>query len=259
MSDPSHVIICGDWHGNYSWASRQLEIMRQVVPDEDQLFVLHLGDFGVWPGSEFADKMDEMAQRLNLKIMVTPGNHEDYTQIKVMRYWSPDGINSKRGVTVLERGTRWTWHGRTWLSVGGAASADRVFRIPGLSWWPEEELTDDQVGHVIADGHADVLLTHDVGSVVPLDLGKWPLAWGEKARRACESHRQRLDWLAAIVKPKWWYHGHYHQFAQQAITASWGGVKVTSLDMDGRAMNWGVLDTRTLEFEGFNGKDVITT
>jgi Calcineurin-like phosphoesterase len=254
MNDPGRVIIAGDWHGNFGWASSQLPLMREAVPDEKTLVVLHLGDWGLWPGSEFTDKIGELAASLGIKIFVTPGNHEDYTQIDSQRYWSIDGIGSNRPVTVLDRGTRWQWHGRTWLSVGGAASPDQRFRLPGVSWWPGEELTEDEVDSVIADGITDVLLTHDVGAVVPLDLHPWPPVWGEAARSKCDAHRDRVDRLAAGVRPSRWLFGHYHMFSDQTVKAPWGEVKATGLDYDDNPMNWGVLDARTLEFSGFNSR-----
>jgi hypothetical protein len=252
VSDPKRVIVAGDWHGNLKWSMIQLSAMRQAVPDEDVLFVLHAGDFGLWPGSNFADCIGNFADELNIKVMVTPGNHEDYEQIKSRRYWSADGIRSAHPVTVLDRGTRWQWHGRTWLSAGGAASPDQRFRIPGRSWWPEEELADDEVTAITADGAVDVLLTHDVGTVVPLGLQPWPQVWGEAARSKCDMHRTRMDRLAAGVQPSRWLFGHYHLFTERNVEAPWGMVKATGLDMDGATKNWGVLNVRTLEFEEFN-------
>jgi Calcineurin-like phosphoesterase len=254
-NEPDYVIIAGDWHGNWRWGSSQLHAMRSMLPEPDPLIVLHLGDWGVWPGSEFTERMGWLAKELHMKIFVTPGNHEDYTQIKSRRYWSADGIRSARPVTVLDRGTRWQWHGRTWLSVGGAASADQRRRLLGLSWWPEEELTDEEVTQITADGPADVLLTHDVGSAVPLDLGPWPADWGEEARAKCLAHREREQRLADGVKPSHWWHGHYHQYKRHDIEMSHDIVRVTGLSLDGASGNWAIVNARTMQLEYVNNQE----
>jgi hypothetical protein len=40
------VALAGDWHGNVRWASARIAdvAVRQVG------LILHLGDFGIWPG-----------------------------------------------------------------------------------------------------------------------------------------------------------------------------------------------------------------
>jgi len=252
MNDPEHVIIMGDVHGNYLWVSSQLKIMRDMLPNEDPLIVLQLGDWGWWPQSSFSAQMAKIANDLNMRIWVTPGNHEDYSQVYSSFWRSNDPASHHSPVVALDRGTRWRWHDRMWLSVGGAVSPDRDHRIPGVSWWPEEELQSSEVDLIIAAGPADVLLTHDVGLAVPLPLGPWPLNWGEKTYRSCQNHRQLIQLLADDVKPQWWYHGHMHLSKQQTVNMPHGEVEVTSLDMDGESKNWGILNTKTMKFESWN-------
>ena len=63
-----------------------------------------------------------------------------------------------RRLTLL-REYRWTWHGRTWLALGGGVSLDKAGRAKGRDWWPQEEITDDQERAVIDAGHANVMVT----------------------------------------------------------------------------------------------------
>lgn len=247
--EPGCVIIAGDWHGNLPWASSQLTFMRQLVPDEEPLIVLHLGDYGWWaPNAEFVMRTAKLAKQLNMRIWVTPGNHEWYPEMLTSRWLSSDPMADDRSLIALARGTRWQWHGRMWLSVGGAASADRAMRTR-LSWWPEEELTDEEADRIISEGPADVLLTHDVGSAVPIDLGTWPASWGEEARLACLAHRERVQWLADGVKPSHWWHGHHHQCKRHDVEMNHGLVRVTGLSLDGTSGNWAIVDAKTMKLE----------
>jgi hypothetical protein len=252
VAEPNRVVVAGDWHGNLNWAMSQLRVMRDLVPDEDPLVVIHCGDFGWWPNSSFPDHIADLAANLNVRIWVTPGNHEEYPVMHTPRWLSDDPVNDSRSLIALKRGTRWFWCGRTWLSVGGAVSADQTQRLLGRSWWPEEELTDAEVEKIISAGIASVLVTHDVGTVASLDLGPWPMGWGEVVRRRCVNHRKRMDWLASGVQPRYWLHGHYHQFYQQTVKMLHGDVKVTGLSLDGCKMNWGVLNVESMRFEIFS-------
>jgi hypothetical protein len=247
MTDPEFVIAVGDLHGNSLWTFSQLPQIRRLVPDEDPLIVLSLGDFGFWPGASFASDVSAIARELGIRVLVTPGNHEDYGTM--LPAWE-DSFSSDHSLVALPRGTRWTWHGRTWLSVGGATSPDRESRTEGVSWWPEEELTDEEVTAIVAGGPADVLLTHDVGTAVDLHLPPWPRMWPESERVRAEAHRDRVQRLTDGISPQWQVHGHYHQFHRSYVPAT--NTHVTGLNMDGKAGNWGVLNVRDMEWEEFN-------
>jgi hypothetical protein len=252
IKDPNRIIVLGDTHGNYLWLSSQLLLMRDAVLDEDPLIVLSVGDFGFWPGSSFTKRIAILAEKLGIQIWVTPGNHEDPAQYGSQLYASSSPTVDARHVIALIRGTRWQWHDKLWLSVGGAVSPDRNHRIEAVSWWPEEELQPREVDLIIAAGPADVLVTHDVSSLVDLKLPPWPRGWGEETERACLVHRELMQRLADGIMPRWWYHGHYHLSGQQAETLPHGRVEVTSLNMDGQFRNWGVLDTRSMEIQRWN-------
>jgi hypothetical protein len=249
MTDPKRVIVAGDWHGNFLWATSQLAAMRHAVPDEVTLYIIHCGDYGFWPGSTFASDTNAIARGLNIRILVTPGNHEDYA--KMLPAWE-GSIISDANLVALPRGTRWEWHGKKWLSVGGATSPDRNARIAGVNWWPEEELTQWEATAIAEAGPADVLVTHDVGDDVPLPLEPWPRCWPESEYRRARRHRQRVQTMAGSIRPRLWMHGHFHLHNQQVLDMGWGQCQVTSLSNDGKPGNCGILDTRTLEWEGFN-------
>jgi Calcineurin-like phosphoesterase len=255
--DPGLVIVCGDTHGNIPWMLSQMAAMRVAVPEdrEPELVVIHVGDFGFWPGSDFPGLVNMVARELRMRIWVTPGNHEDYRSDGEhgVRAWTGTVIEDNNALVALHRGTRWTWHGLHWLSAGGATSPDRSIRTEGHTWWPEEELTRDEVRAAIAGGPADVLVTHDVGTAVDLSLPPWPSFWAEDERRRAERHRELVQDLADGVAARWWLHGHYHKF-HQSVASLLGArdVFVTGLSNDGTPGNWGVLNVRTMTWERFS-------
>lgn len=242
MNDPKRVVLAGDWHGRTQWALIQLATMRIIIPEEQEpvLYVLHCGDFGFWPGADFAETVALVARELGIRIWVTPGNHEDYRGKNGVRGWERSPGVHGDALMALRRGARWQWHGRTWLSAGGATSPDRNVRVEGMNWWPEEELTNREVAQIIRDGPAQVLITHDVGSGVTVPFREeWPRFWPESEHIRARQHRSRVQNLADFTGPELWVHGHYHLFHDQHLEMSWGRCHVTGLDMDGGPKNWG--------------------
>src|ERR1035441_83787 len=47
---PERIGVAGDWHGNTAWATRAIEKMARLLPETGPRGIVHLGDFGIWPG-----------------------------------------------------------------------------------------------------------------------------------------------------------------------------------------------------------------
>lgn len=107
----------------------------------------------------------------------------------------------------------------TWLALGGAGSIDRLVRVPGHSWWPEEVITDADVVTAAASGPVDVLVCHDapsavrttrVGSRRQVELYDPRLSPPPEIVAWCDSSRRLLDRAVASLKPRLVVHGHHH-------------------------------------------------
>jgi hypothetical protein len=48
---PDRVALAGDWHGNTAWAVRAVRKMAALLPPDGPRVIVHLGDFGIWPGA----------------------------------------------------------------------------------------------------------------------------------------------------------------------------------------------------------------
>lgn len=241
---PKRVVVAGDWHGNSRWAEHVISRAGDLLRDEARPLVLQLGDFGVWPGpvgAGYISRVREACTRAGVQLWFIDGNHEDFTQIQEHRDGYP--------VRWLPRGSRWNWHGRTWLALGGAVSVDRALRTEGLSWWPEEEITADQALDVIKAGPADVMLTHDCPTGVTITFPPPPAAWDLADLARSDRHRERLQIVAGAVQPRYLVHGHLHMAYQRTCDLGYGPVEVTGLDCDGGAgPNFAVLDTEQMEW-----------
>ena len=105
------------------------------------------------------------------------------------------------------RGQIFTIEDLTFFTFGGGASIDKAMRREGISWWPQEmpsqEEMDEGINNLeLANWKVDYVLTHSA----PLKLLKEivPYAYGDVLNRY-------LDTIDDNLTYKHWYLGHYHK------------------------------------------------
>lgn len=231
------VGVAGDWHGNTRWALHALSELHGAGVHN----VWHLGDFGLWPGGgDYLDAVDDACARLEMKILVTPGNHEDYSQLP-----GEPGVTAwvRDRIAFLPRGHRFTINGWQVASFGGAPSIDFEHRVEGVSWWRAELPSEEEVDAAIADGPCDILLLHDspdapyatdaVSRILRSNAG-----WSIRALAYASVGRERVSRLRAKLQPRMTLHGHFH--VADNIRHGDGSWTV-SLSADGMDGNLGIL------------------
>jgi hypothetical protein len=152
---------------------------------------------------------------------------------------------------LLARPARLTIGGRSVLSLAGAASVDRYSRIEGLTWFPDEAITDDHVAQAISGGPVDVMLTHESPAGTPVRavrelLRTNPWRFPNEALAASAASRARVTEVWDAVQPELLLHGHMHVPGGGATD---DGRRVASMGRDVQQGNLGFLDMRTLRME----------
>lgn len=179
--------------------------------------------------------LDELDQRSFTTIFI-PGNHENYDRLMSDEFsvteWHGGRVKQIRpSVLMLMRGEMYDIDGMKVFAFGGASSHDvtdgildgnapdwkktakelshqgkRFFRIKGISWWPQELPSEEEMQHGIEtleehNWKCDYVVTHCApASILPL-LG---IPGGDKLNRYLEEIRVKLDY-------KKWFFGHYHR------------------------------------------------
>ncbi|MFF3027586.1 metallophosphoesterase [Microbacterium sp. NPDC057944] len=238
------VAVCGDWHGNVEWARTVARVLPFMTPDVTTL--LHLGDWWMPP----TETDDAFAETDIDRIFVTLGNHEPWDQISPMLDEHPGcAVRVSKLTWLLPRPARLTISGRRVLSLGGAASVDRQSRIEGLTWWPDEAITDEHVAAAIAGGPADLMLTHEGPAGTPVRpvreiLRTNPHRFPATALEASATSRARIAEVWNAVRPELLAHGHMHVAVGGKAE---DGRRVASLGREGHEGNLGILDMNTLK------------
>lgn len=255
--------IAGDWHGDQNWALARLQDFRA----SDVKLILHLGDFGIWQdvdGDSYLSTMNTALADNGQHILVTLGNHENYTMVGALvtitggQFAGWQFNPELPRILYATRGQRWEWEGVSFVSLGGANSIDRFTRQEGINWWSEEQISYGDVMRTADGGYADVFLSHDCPSGVPLfdeghDTQVVGAKWSEAALTYAAHSRESLRAAVDDVKPGVLFHGHYHHYLDlHTELTDWNGEDYTlhsvSMGMNDQPNNIGVLELPSKEF-----------
>jgi Calcineurin-like phosphoesterase len=257
---PERIGVAGDWHGNTEWATRAVSKIGAQLPADGLRLIVHLGDFGIWPGpggQRYLSRLDAELAAAGAELWFVDGNHEDFTQLAALRPGADGRAQVTERIWYLPRGHRWRWHGRDWLALGGAVSLDRAGRTEGADWWPEEEITRRQAASVIEAGPADVMVTHECPAGVEHAFPPLPSGWAPADLRRSDAHRGLLREVVLAVRPSWLMHGHLHLSYQRQTDLGAGPIEVTGLDCDGaESGNWAILDVTTMRWLRWQGRPI---
>ncbi len=128
------------------------------------------------------------------------GNHDSPAVCRQHPNWIQDGTH-ENGV----------------FFVGGAKSIDRAYRIEGISWWPDEELSYAELTGIVdeyAKWQPEVMVTHDCPEVIANAL------FGGFKINVDSITRQALDVALNAHAPKTWIFGHWHMNVDRVINGT---------------------------------------
>lgn len=250
--------LMGDVHGNPSAVAHGLKLFQM----QGITTVVQLGDFGFWPGAIGQSYLSSVSEHLtdnDQYLVVVPGNHEDYNQLKYLST-DEDGWQSIRTrIKVAPRGHRWTWDEVSFVALGGAPSVDRTYRVAQQKhtsfplWWPEEAITDEDVERTIEGGTADVMFAHDAPfgvSQIENYIAPNPFNFPRQDLMYAKEGRERMRQAVEAVSPKMFFHGHYHKVFKDTLTLENSNeVLIRGLNADGKYGTYAILDLSDLTFE----------
>lgn len=260
------IVAAGDLHGDVRAGTDLIRYAEELKIQH----IIQVGDFGYWPhfkdGVEFLDALNCEARRANVILWWLDGNHENFDAIEsAIKHYPKDDhgrVSVRTNVRYCSRGASWSWAGKRFMTVGGAVSVDREGRlerekthgVPRTLWWPQEQLTEEELEFAIARARGDAgrgkpidyLFTHDCPTNAPF-RGRL------KEDLDSQAHRQKMDRLGKEVKPRLWFHGHMHtqydgyQFPEYDPHTTVYGLECNPDAMHGYGTQnwWLVLDTDT--------------
>jgi hypothetical protein len=219
--------------------------------DEVEVLILQTGDFGFWPHKHGTTELSRNGRSLwdqygikneiawlkdgLVKVYWCAGNHENHDALDALEADNPGrnfleimpGINFAVFGSILR-----LLDGTRVLFAGGADSTDKSQRVPGDTWWPQEQISmrDMQRLPEADSGAADWVISHTCPTLFHLEkaLGYSP--------KNTDRSKTYLDSVFESFRPKRWWFGHYHDYCQ----GFHAGCRWTLLDMCGNTSgkNW---------------------
>ena len=217
------IYITGDPHGELSHFSEAILSGESKWTAADTLIVC--GDFGfIWANPENeADYAYDQAQldalaKKPYQILFVDGNHENFDVL--YRYPLEDGFGGtvrriRDNIFHLQRGQVYTIGGYTFFAFGGGYSMDKYLRRKGLSWWPQELPTAEEleVGRQTlaqVGNRVDFIVTHTAPHVIVKMIRYTP-----------DPHERPLNvyfnnvWRDTQFER--WFFGHFHEQRERPV------------------------------------------
>ena len=213
------IWVTGDIHGGIDMhkLSRK-ELKRRGITFSDGDFLIILGDFGFpFLDSDYEKTRGEYHywmkwfRERRYTVLWIDGNHENFN------FWDRQPITERFGGKVqvhheapnvlrLMRGEVYEIEGKTFLAFGGAASHDKQYRTPNVTWWAQEEASSEEMtnakNNLKSHGFkVDYILTHTPPRSVTNELS------GTFKDRTADF----LEAVLAVTDYKLWLCGHIHE------------------------------------------------
>ena len=205
------IFICGDVHGHFSAFSEHLKKLAQAYP-EDMLSVFVCGDFGYWPLDLNMDK--DLIVPDNVVVYFCPGNHEDWESLNKLKLNDAGMREVHPRVWYCSFGSTLTVRDKYFMFLGGAESVDRFYRVPDVSWFKDEGISEEAMSELLSKKihrPIDAVISHTCPDCVRGDTimvcGRiYPVF----ANPDLGNSEEQLERFNKIHKPKSWFYGHFH-------------------------------------------------
>lgn len=215
------IMLAGDVHGRLDHVR---DLCKWANKAGCQRLVM-LGDWGfTWDPAEvdrYLLRQSELAEEFGLELAFIDGNHENFDVLEDLgAFGAEEAVEISPHLWYLPRGSVQEWGGLRWLACGGAVSVDKdpmpgwPGRTEGVSWWPQELITEADVERCKAQGQVDILLSHDapptLGLQAYLDEYSRIIRLPYKLDALSEKSRQYIAEIVLECRPEFVFHGHYH-------------------------------------------------
>lgn len=204
------IRVTGDTHGEkLRFYEENMEGEHSWTKDD---YLMICGDFGyIFRNDPYERVFLDELEKKPYTICFVDGNHENFPAIYEYpkEKWNGGYVHRiRKNIVHLMRGQVYTIEGKTFFTMGGGYSRDRMYRKPGFSWWPQEMPTNDEYREATQNlkevgNRVDYILSHTA-----------PKEIVNRMNRSCDVNELELngffDWLMYEVEFKQWFFGHWH-------------------------------------------------
>ena len=226
------IFITGDKHRTFI----PLFGLAEHIELKNTDILMIAGDAGyVWDDHYLYD-VETLQQIFPGTLVFIDGNHENHAllnRLKVIQ-WNGGKVHQVgQRVLHLMRGEIYCIYGRTFFTFGGARSVDKDRREEGISWWKEEEPTQQEMEYgkkqlLCHINEIDYVMTHESPLFARESISREKAV--EEGYFLPKILEDLYHMLMGSQKFKKWYFGHMH--TDQQITPKLYGIYHNILLLD---------------------------
>lgn len=204
----SRIFITGDTHGTIDFKKltmRHFPIQKELNKSD---ILIICGDSGLcWSGKDDDKWLQQWYEDKNFTTLIVDGNHENHmliSKLPIIEKFGGKVHQISNSVFYAIRGEIYTINGKKILTLGGAESIDKQYRVEGYNWWKDEEITIKDFKRTIdnlerGNFKVDYFITHTGGGEVARNLGFLPTN--------CDKY---VSFFLDTLRNTPHYCGHYH-------------------------------------------------
>jgi len=220
------VLFSGDFHANVKdeleFISKDalLEKYKENLYKKIRYQII-LGDAGfLWPGNETEELLiyNELDRR-PFPVLYVVGNHEpvlgrrDLPEVDIGIGEKAVLVNKEKPfIAYLKRGKIYNIENRKFLVLGGALSIDRIYRVPGKSWWEREYWSNSEKKALFDllknDNNFDYVLSHTGPGRINRAINNVDDGYTPKFRDEVAALNDIID---GRITFRQWFCGHWHK------------------------------------------------
>lgn len=203
------IIVAGDIHCHW-------DHLNNLIKQESPHIILQCGDFGFWPHFHNSKKIipNQIFDQYGIinpdtEIYWADGNHENHEVLQNLMFEHgrvPIEMEKFQNVYYMPRASVLTINHKNILFMGGAKSIDKNNRIPYVSWWPDEEISQKDIRY-LPEIKIDIVISHTIPEKYLHIIDK-NYCFGYVK----DFSRKALDYVLEKYHPKQWFLGHWHLF-----------------------------------------------
>ena len=199
------IYVTGDTHGDIDFR-KLISLAKRDLSYNDYLIIC--GDAGICWSDDTFQYFLSLYNALGCMVIFVDGNHENFDMLNsypFVEYLGAIMHQIDKHIFHVLRGEIMTINDKTFLCIGGAVSIDKMYRVPHISWWKDEEITNHDIDNAInnlakVDNKVDYVITHCCDTPTVLNAFHF-------RRDICTD---QLNFIDKVVEYEHWYFGHYH-------------------------------------------------
>jgi len=229
------VRFVGDIHGKfYDYEMHSLNRGLRHKTDHVPEYSVQVGDFGIGFNSKYWH--DEINSWMidNPTHRFIRGNHDNPELCKTMAGYIPDGT--------VENDV---------MYVGGAWSIDQAYRVEGVSWWRDEELSVHELDKMISlfgETKPRVMITHDCPTSAAYEMFISKNLGMSNFPQIKTRTGEALQAMFELHQPEFHFFGHWHYTRQATINGTrfvcLGELDYVDVDLNDSAATHALLDQK---------------